>query len=151
MSDTPNLSRRDWFRLRLPHQDQWLGETPAPKQAAGLQAIEHPPNYDGMNLDELPPLREAMLSDAEVVCLLDDIKKYGSDIQLMQKRSAQNSRADVAPSSDMTTAKEMFLNRTVNRLQIRYRWQQSLWIDTLARQESATRLVRVAHDERRTR
>lgn len=145
MSDIPELSRRDWFRLRLPHQDEWLGDGTSEKQVRGLRSIDHPPNHDGMNLDELPPLREAMLTDAEVACLLEDIQKYGSDVQLMQKRSAVNARANVATTPNVTAAKELFLNRVVDRLQIRYRWQDSLWIDTLGRQGPNSRLVRVAH------
>lgn len=151
MSDAPELSRRDWFRLRLPHQTPPAVATPALGENANadspgeLKAIEHPPNHDGMDLRDLPPLREAMLGVGDVKSLLKDIQTHGADVQLMQKRAAPNARANVDASSSLNAAGELFLSGTVKRLQIRYRWQNALWIDTLAQQPDGIRLVRVSH------
>jgi hypothetical protein len=141
-----DMSRRDWFRLRLPQQSQRLGAAETETSASpGLRAIEKPPNHDGMNLDDLPPLREASLSRAEVAALFDDIQSQASDVQLMQRRGASKTRADVNAQATLAAAKEAFLGGNVKRLQIRYRWQDALWIDTLEQQGSATRLVRISH------
>ena len=150
MSDSPKLTRRDWFRLSKPTRDNLMGDDcklkGAPVEAEnGLQPIEHPPNHDGMNLEDLPPLREAMLTEADVASLFDDIRDHGTDVQLMQKRGARNSHANASSDSSMQLAKRLFLSGEVKRLQVRYRWNALLWIDTLVRQEEGTRLVRVSH------
>ena len=147
MSRSPKMSRRDWFRLSRPSKEKWLGEQEeVGGDANGLQPMDHPPNHDGMDLAELPPLREASLSLQEVAVLLSDIAKYGTNIQLIQRRDGPNSRAVCQSASELGHAKELYLAGSVNRLQIRYEWQDARWIDTLSKQERGdTRLVRVTH------
>ena len=150
MSDSPKLTRRDWFRLSKPTRDNLMGDectlnASSAEVGNGLQAIEHPPNHDGMNLEDLPPLREAMLTEADVAALFDDIRTHGTEVQLMQKRGARNSHASVNSDSSLQVAKRLFLSGEVQRLQVRYRWNALLWIDTLVRQAAGTRLVRVSH------
>lgn len=64
MSESPKLSRREWFRLGQPHQNVLLEDGAQTTQQEVLKPVEHPPNHDGMNLAELPPMREALLSIA---------------------------------------------------------------------------------------
>jgi hypothetical protein len=151
MTTERKMSRREWFRLSTPRTEpsnkgdstnSSMGET-----SPALKAIEHPVNHDGMDLSELPPMREALLNEAEVQDLFSDIAAFGSDVLLMQ-RSARSPRA---AASKATTAEQLravqdsFLSGAVPRLQIRYHWQQQNWIDTLERREDGFRLIRIAH------
>ena len=135
-----NISRRDWFRLKLNRREPTLGQ--GDKQQ--LKPVEHPPNHDGMDLSELPPMREALLNSAQVELLFGDIGQHGSDIQLFA-RSSPGARATIDQSSSLLTAKQAILDSTVKRIQIRYRWQNSLWIDTLESSPEGYRLIRIAH------
>ncbi len=166
MSDSSKMSRRDWFRLRpQPCRDQ--SETPTSVAQAepdlpndadhsmgeapnGLQPIAHPENHDGMNLSELPPMREALLSEQQVQQLFSDIATQATDVLLMQ-RSARSQRATAAAAAtlstaeQLTTAQKSLLSGSVPRVQIRYHWQAANWIDTLERREDGIRLVRITH------
>ena len=155
------MSRRDWFRLRPRHvvpqassptdvteeptgdsRQHSMGESPN-----GLQPVAHPENHDGMNLAELPPMREALLSEEQVRQLFSDIEACASDIILMQ-RSATSRRATVSntlTAEQFRIARETLLSGTVSRLQIRYHWQSANWIDTLERREDGVRLIRITH------
>lgn len=166
MAEGNKLSRRDWFRLR-PRRSEAdtpadITATEAPRQTLsatehamgesshGLQPIAHPENHDSMNLSELPPMREALLSEEQVRQLFADIEALASDIRLMQ-RSARSLRATATASKATTAeqlriAQETFLSGTVPRLQIRYHWQAANWIDTLERRDNGVRLIRITHD-----
>jgi len=157
------MSRRDWFRLRpraaetasqpaitetVPQTEavaptvNTMGETPH-----CLQPIAHPENHDGMNLADLPPMREALLSEEQVRQLFNDIESLGSDILLMQ-RSARSRRASpttATTAEQLRTAQETLLSGSVPRVQIRYHWEAANWIDTLERKDDGVRLIRIAH------
>ena len=159
MTDSPKISRRDWFRLRVPHQNQMLDKRdtgPAKTEdssnaisetATGLMPIEHPPNHDGLDLSALPPMREATLSKEQVITLFSDIEQLATDILLMQRMTgAQRADASKADSSTkLELAKSALLSGLVPRMQIRYRWQDQQWIDTLKRQDDGFHIVRIAH------
>jgi hypothetical protein len=147
MNDAKKLSRRDWFRLRIPHQNRLLSDSEATSGSESLKPIVHPPNHDGMDLSDLPPMREAILAADQVNELFDDIEKLTTDVLLMQRTHgsprANASRADT--SSQLGFAKSSLLSGQLQRLQVRYRWKDSLWIDTLTAQGDGYRLVRIAH------
>jgi len=147
MSESKNISRRDWFRLKVKRENRTLGNEPAQKQTDTLQPIEHPPNHDGLDLNELPPMRQADLSQEQVEALFGDIGGLATDVQLMQ-RATKSSRA-TAQNADTTKqlelAKTALLTGHVPRVQIRYRWKDSLWIDTLAAEQGSFKLIRIAH------
>ncbi len=153
------ITRRDWFRLRVPHQNKMLDEKSVepqsnknpekviPNSSAGLKPIEHPPNHDGLDLSELPPMREATLSVDQVTALFNDIAQLGTDVLLMQ-RSTGTQRADatkVDTKTQLETAKSSLLSGKIPRLQVRYRWQDQQWIDTLKRETDGFHIVRIAH------
>jgi hypothetical protein len=162
MTDDHKMSRRDWFRLRprpaesndtdsndtgsdktVDAPRHSMGETPN-----GLQAIAHPVNHDGMDLAELPPMREALLSEEQVRQLFADIESLASDILLMQ-RSARSQRAaasKVTTEELLRLAQATLLSGDVPRVQIRYHWQEANWIDTLERRDDGVRLIRIAHN-----
>ncbi|PHS13984.1 MAG: hypothetical protein COA78_06270 [Blastopirellula sp.] len=145
----PKVSRRDWFRLKIPHQNQSLGvDEPTANVSKQLEPIEHPPNHDGLDLNELPPMREALLSEDQLAMLFGDIEKLATEVQLMQRNSrtsGPNDRAKMDQSSSLSSAKDALLQNKTKRLQIRYRWNDTLWIDTLERKDLGFRLVRISH------
>ena len=151
MTDSSKLTRRDWFRLRRPTPQTNVAANAQPpkmgQKTAGLKPIPDPVNHDGMDLSELPPMREAMLTREEVNQLFDDIETQGSDILLMQRvtRTGQATAARAKTSEQLTLAKESLLSASVPRVQIRYRWQDSAWIDTLESKPDGFRLVRINH------
>ena len=145
MSPDKQMSRRDWFRLKTPAANQMLGQqTDLPKNGQELQSIELPPNYDGMDLSELPPMREALLSSDQIGVLFADIASQATDIQLMQRRS-RSAPPDKNGRERLELAHHAILDGSVAKIQIRYRWQDGLWIDTLEKQEDGYRLVRIVH------
>jgi hypothetical protein len=160
MSDSHRMSRRDWFRLRprgakpetatdtaasepvhaVAHS---MGPTPQ-----GLQAIPHPQNLDGMNLADLPPMREAFLCDEQVRQLFADIEAFASEVLLMQRLagSTHATASSTSSTEQLGTAQQSLIAGAIARVQIRYRWDDSQWIDTLERRDSGIRLVRIVHD-----
>lgn len=160
MSDSRRMSRRDWFRL-LPRGAESETATSAaasePVHAAahsmgpashGLQAIPHPQNHDGMNLAELPPMREGFLSEEQVRQLFADIEAFASEVLLMQRLtgSAIATVSSNSATEQLRTAQQSLLTGAIARVQIRYRWDDRHWIDTLERRDSDVRLVRIAHE-----
>jgi len=162
MPDSHRMSRRDWFRL-LPRGAE--SETAIDAAASepvhtaahsvgptphGLQAIPHPQNHDGMNLADLPPMREAFLSEEQVRQLFADIEALASEILLMQRLagSAHATASSTNATGQLCMAQQSLLAGAIARVQIRYRWDDSHWIDTLERRDSGIRLVRIAHNPR---
>ncbi len=158
MSDATKISRRAWFRLRPPEPPPEPSSTPESlpekaraasvgQTAAGLSDIAHPPNHDGMDLSKLPPMREALLSAEQVSELFADIEQLGTETLLMQ-RSSREVRANVTSADtakNLQLAEAALLTGVIARIQIRYRWQDTLWIDTLESKPDGYRIVRIAH------
>ncbi len=152
MSDSARLSRRDWFRLRVPNLNPPSADerrATVGEQAVGLNPVAHPPNHDGMNLADLPPMREAMLSAEQVTEVFSDIEQLATDVMLMQRssRSASTSVSKADTSRSLQVALTSLLLGAIPRVQLRYQWQGALWIDTLEGKPSGYRLVRITHSE----
>lgn len=154
MTQENKLSRREWFRLAGRKKSPTGQETPGPSNAdsmgdssKGLQPIEHPINHDGMDLSELPPMREAVLAEDDVRQLFSDIAALATDVLLMARsaRTAHAAASKATTSDQLCSARDSLLSGVIPRLQIRYHWQQQNWIDTLERQEQGYRLIRIAH------
>ena len=135
----PEMSRRDWFRLRLPDEsNRALGN-----ESSRTSAVEQPVNHAGMDLSELPPVHEAFLSAAEVEVLFSDISYFGREVLVMTSaRSAPTQNA--APALEQ--AKKNLLAGKLPKIQIRYQWRGAKWIDTLQQTEQGYRIVRIAHE-----
>ncbi len=158
MADGNRMSRRDWFRLRPRQKEQNVeASRNMPNSVGGaamgeapdvLQAVAHPVNHDGMDLSELPPMREALLTEEQVRQLFSDIESLASEILLMQRsaRSQQATASRATTAEQLRTAQESLLSGNVPRVQIRYHWQDSNWIDTLEARDRGIRLVRIAHN-----
>ena len=147
------LSRREWFRLRTAGDEQRETTEAANLSHEGLRPIEHPPNHDGLDMSVLPPMREAVLAASQIDELFRDIAEFADDVLLMQRsvvdRSApQTSR--VTSREQLETARSMLKSGQVQRVQIRYQWQNSHWIDTLETQPNGFRLVRIEHRSQAT-
>lgn len=152
--DTPakQLSRRDWFRLKGTQASDSAANIANPGRQVGAegerwQAVALPPNHDGLDLAALPPMREAVLSTDDVNELFSDIAQLATEVTLM-RRTTRARRANGAPLGDvaqLAAAEEALLSGQIPRLQIRYRWNDALWIDTLSRQAAGFHLIRIAH------
>ena len=111
MSDLKKITRRDWFRLRIPHQNKLLTGADESPDTNVLKTIEHPPNHDGLDLSLLPPMREAVLTSDQVSTLFSDIDQLATDILLMQRstNSARPSASKAESSSKLELAKSALL------------------------------------------
>ncbi len=92
-------------------------------------------------------MRESILTVDQVQQLFDDIQSLATDILLMQRtthcRQAEPSRAN--KRAQLVMARDALLSGSLTRLQLRYRWNNSDWIDTLERRDQGFRLVRIVH------
>ncbi len=161
-STTPN--RRDWFRLfassgskssRVEESTSARSRPRPPGQPAigpagsGLQPIAAPVNHDGMDLSTLPPMREAVLSAEEVQQLFADVATYATDVLLMERNVGRG--RPMAGATDLTITQRLelacdgMLNNRLPRIQVRYHWSDTSWIDTLETRPDGYRLVRIAH------
>ncbi len=141
----PTMNRRDWFRLRTPKDTIQLPNSPR------LQPLDLPPNHDGMDLNELPPICEALISREEVQLLFADLADHATNIQLFHK--GRNARADQQADVNLDSlpiAGSAFLQGLTPRLQVRYSWNGANWIDTLETKDTGYRLVRIEHRQART-
>ena len=157
------MNRRDWFRLKGANGEtlqqegtsgrdeshESLRSNPDLGASSSMQPIALPPNHDGMDLAKLPSMREAQLRLDEVLELLNDIETHATEIQLLQReRSLVSNRVHDNPKKGMELARQALTNASVTRLQIRYSWQNALWIDTLETTSMGFRLVRIEHRSR---
>lgn len=141
------LTRRDWFRLKKPQRvAEALGNESS--DSCSLRSIADPTNHGAMDLSQLPPMVEAVLSSGQLELLFSDIGELGENVVLMQKTqgSLQMTRNNAETRNKLTLAKDALMSGTIQRVQIRYHWQSAYWIDTLEKKESGFRLVRIAHD-----
>lgn len=153
MSDDPQMSRRDWFRLRSarakrqPDSTGKASDVSIGREARGLQPIAHPENHDGLDLSQLPPMREAVLTADDVRQLFADVETLATDVLLMQRasRTANATASRVHASENLNAAMKALLTGDVRRIQLRYRWENTAWIDTLEMRTAGFRLVRIAH------
>jgi len=150
MADDPKQPRPDWYRLQSADakgRPRPLSELAVGPGTPGLKPIAHPENHDGLDLSQLPPMREAVLTEEDVRQLFSDIEALATDVLLMQRSSPRsNAAASRANSSEnLTTAKDALLSGGVRRLQLRYNWHNRAWIDTLEQRPEGIRLVRIAH------
>jgi hypothetical protein len=150
------MSRRDWFRLR-PHRPD--AETPLNSSPVvdrnhvmgqsqeTLRPVALPENHGGIDLTELPTMRESLLSEEQVRQLFSDIELLASDVLLMQRLpNAQRASAPTLNTSEQLHAAQCnLLSGSIPRVQIRYHWEAVNWIDTLERRDNGIRLVRIKH------
>ena len=138
MKRSQSVTRRDLFRgLRRPETPAWLGE-PSPVRAPAQETLQESLPEQPRSADDepyqLPPVRQAMLNDTELAALFHDLEHSATDVQLNRQMTASNAPDDRTDSaSHLQAAHRALRNGDLSRVQIRYRWQNALWIDTLQR------------------
>lgn len=144
MGQNQKPSRRDWFRLMWKDsekvaepQSEKNKEQPSVEKPV-LNPVSQPVNHGGLDLSELPPMRQADLTEGQVNDLFSDVASCAKDVRLMMR--SKNSAA-----SNLHSAKKAILSGSVSRLQIRYRWEGKYWIDTLQSIPGGFQLIRIAH------
>ena len=140
MNPSQTTSRRDWLQTLLSKQrSPLLGNHQADNGDGSSPTWE---NSDGVPPD-LPPMREAWLSETQVRQLFSDIESAATDIRLMQRRTRSADSSHPLPLQQVASA---LLSGGLSKVQIRYRWNQAAWIDTLeAHPNQQFRLVRISH------
>ncbi|MHC5024918.1 MAG: hypothetical protein ACYTGG_13615 [Planctomycetota bacterium] len=91
-----------------------------------------------------PPLHEATLADDELHQLLDDIEQHAEVIEILVKGSPRG-RTTETPVT-LGDARRILDERAARGVQIRYRYHDAQWWDTLLILPAGVRLVRVRHD-----
>ncbi|MAT16018.1 MAG: hypothetical protein CMJ46_12195 [Planctomyces sp.] len=149
MTDSPRMSRREWFRLYLPKPQPApaSSESAMGRTSEGLRELELPVNHDGMDLSQLPPMREALLDTEQVAQLFADLAAFATDIHLIQRSSPASRGTPMATATPkkLQSARQALLSGTIPRLQLRYQWSGQHWIDTLEAKPDGYRLVRIMH------
>jgi len=95
-----------------------------------------------MSQPPLPELREALLDDDALGALANDILAL-CQIQEVRVRRLGERRADAAPLA-LPDALELLRSGGAAAVQVRYTHDRTVWIDTLTRTATGTRLVRIA-------
>ena len=156
MSENVRMSRRDWFRLRPQRSEVEtpLDSTPVVdrkpvmgQSQEALLPVAFPENHGGVNLTELPPMCEGLLSEEQVRQLFSDIESLASAVLLMQRlpNAQRATTPGLSTPEQLRAAETTLLSGAIPRVQIRYHWEAVNWIDTLERRESGIRLVRIKH------
>ncbi len=156
MSENVRMSRRDWFRLRPQRSEAEtpLENTPVVvrkpvmgQSQKALQPVAFPENHGGVNLTELPPMCEGLLSEEQVRQLFSDIESLASAVLLMQRlpNAQRATTPGLSTPEQLRAAETTLLSGAIPRVQIRYHWGAVNWIDTLERREGGIRLVRIKH------
>lgn len=167
--NSSHVSRRDWFRLRLRN-----GETQAVSecrqvdseipvldpslngsyfQKVPLAPMPAPPNHTGLDLSQLPPVSEAILDSQELDSLLDDIGQLTTHVSLKHRglgdrlppQSQPQAPNELDVQGQLELARNGLKSGVLQRLQIRYTWQDASWIDTLETKSPGYRIVRIRH------
>jgi len=107
-------------------------ETPIPPPAADVPL-------------KLPELNTTELDAAQVEQLLRDIEVCTEITEIIPKYAARGQVPDTAKVT-LDQARELLAARTVRGLQLRYRYENADWWDTLMLVGDKCRLVRIRHE-----
>jgi hypothetical protein len=94
---------------------------------------------------KLPELHTAMLDDAGLEALFRDLEVCTEVMEINAKFAAR----DYVPERARLTlaeARDLLIQRATRGVQIRYRYEDADWLDTLMVQDNAYRLVRIRPD-----
>lgn len=135
-----SLSRRDLFRRKSAPAE------PAPVPAEPRAMPTEPQAVDAGSTSQ-PPLPELVdtLLDADTVDqLLRDIASCTQLLEIVPKHHARGHVGDRTISLD--AARDLLRRRAVRAVQLRYRYDDAEWWDTLVVTDTGTRLVRIRHE-----
>ena len=94
---------------------------------------------------KLPDLNTTLLDAAQVDELLRDIELCARITEIIPKFAARGHVSDTATVT-LAQARELLAARAVRGLQLRYRYEDADWWDTLMLVGDQFRLVRIRHD-----
>lgn len=94
---------------------------------------------------KLPELNMTLLDPEQVEQLLRDIEACTQITEIIPKYAARDHVPDTAAVT-LAQARELLTSRAVRGLQLRYRYQDADWWDTLMLAGEQFRLVRIRHD-----
>jgi len=100
-------------------------------------------NFGSIDPKDLPPIHEAMLTLADLNALFLDLRDCAGEVQLLTrgpKESGGNLR------DRLESIRRRLESGELGKVQIRYRWQEAKWIDTIEVLENKIRLVRIRHE-----
>ncbi|MBE0544196.1 MAG: hypothetical protein IH623_22885 [Verrucomicrobia bacterium] len=103
-----------------------------------------PPPPDDPPL-KLPELNLTLLDAAQVEALLRDIEACTQITEIIPKYATRGHVPDTAAVT-LAQARELLATRAVRGLQLRYRYEDADWWDTLMLAGEQFRLVRIRHD-----
>jgi len=88
----------------------------------------------------LPEMREGQLDAAQVEQLFSDLDSCTQVLAILEKGGRQDHAKSSQPN--LVAARDRFLNREVLAVQIRYRYDNAEWIDTLLHSPTGIRAIR---------
>lgn len=94
--------------------------------------------------EKLPQMSEAVLTDDELAALVRDLRACTEVDEIILKTSP--GRVDDQQLPTLDDAAQMLFERSVRGVQIRYRYGDASWMDTLMPVADGIRLVRIRHD-----
>lgn len=94
---------------------------------------------------ELPDLTESVLNTEQLHDLFRDLGALTQVTEIIPKQG-QREYVDDTVILDLESAQARLLDGTFRGLQIRYRYDDGLWWDTLIRVPNGFRIVRIRHD-----
>ncbi|MEQ9408853.1 MAG: hypothetical protein RIK87_14045 [Fuerstiella sp.] len=93
----------------------------------------------------MPEMCEALLSPRDVDALFQDLASCTSILSVQEKGSETGCAEDTVLT--LATAQQRLLSHSVRAVQIRYRYDNHDWSDTLIHLPDGIRLVRCQHPE----
>jgi hypothetical protein len=92
----------------------------------------------------MPPLQVVDLDDDTLADLFADVGALGDDVEIVIKRGAGH----VAPEEEISlcAAMQLLKGRRVHGVQLRYRYRDASFWDTLMPTSAGVRLVRIQHE-----
>ncbi len=138
-------SRRQFLRNLVPvGRAPATALTPAPDQPRQTSVDPTPaPGADTSSLG-LPELRESLLDAAGLDALLRDIAACTQVIEVIPRHASQRLVGD--RSITLQEGRSLLLHRHARAVQIRYRYDDAQWWDTVICQGHRFRIVRIRHD-----
>ena len=94
----------------------------------------------------LPDVYQAELDAATLAQLVSDLETFAEVLEI-RETGASRAYGETAPLS-LARATERLASGAVRGVQVRYRHEGGLWMDTLMRQGDVTRLVRLRVPDR---
>lgn len=95
---------------------------------------------------KLASLNEANLDWDELDCVLADLDDFANVLSIMGKEAGHENTPKDRALTNVVEARDLFVAGTLVALQIRYEFADATWFDTLLRQPTGARLVRMPED-----